>query len=160
MREDRFVQAFADAGLYGVEIAARQSEPWAVVRGIEFRSMTVVAHKGKEGPCREHLEAVIYNGPWSRVVDDDGHVLQRGVRTAVCRKTFEIYGREPYADHVTPLPPLVEVSAEDAGEFDCRRDALRDPAETKSGVVRADVAPGTSCCEPGGEDVAGGSSCC
>ena len=31
MREDRFLQAFADAGLYGVEIVSYQSEPWAVV---------------------------------------------------------------------------------------------------------------------------------
>ena len=88
LREDRFLSAFADAGLYGIEVAAYQSEPWAVVDGIEFRSMTVVAHKGKEGPCFEHNEAVIYKGPWKQVVDDDGHVLRRGERTAVCRKNL------------------------------------------------------------------------
>jgi len=60
MREDRFLQAFADAGLYGIEIAAYQSEPWAIVEGIEFRSMTGLAYKGKEGPCYDHGEAVIY----------------------------------------------------------------------------------------------------
>ncbi|MDF1801177.1 MAG: methyltransferase domain-containing protein, partial [Planctomycetota bacterium] len=83
MREDRFLQAFADVGLYGVQIAAYQSEPWAVVEGIEFRSMTVIAYKGKEGACYEHNEAVIYKGPWSEVRDDDGHVFRRGERTAV-----------------------------------------------------------------------------
>ncbi|MEM8709719.1 MAG: methyltransferase domain-containing protein, partial [Planctomycetota bacterium] len=72
MREDRFLQAFADAGLYGVEIAAYQTEPWAIVEGIEFRSMTVLAYKGKEGPCYDHGEAVIYKGPWKAVIDDDG----------------------------------------------------------------------------------------
>jgi SAM-dependent methyltransferase len=145
MREDRFVQAFSEAGLYGVRIASYQKEPWAIVGGIEFRSMTVVAWKGKQGACLDHNEAVIYNGPWSQVVDDDGHVLRRGERTAVCRKTFGIYTREPYADQVTPVPPLVEVGEQEAGEFDCRRDVVRAPRETKQGVLREEVAPGAAC---------------
>ncbi|HED66147.1 MAG TPA: methyltransferase domain-containing protein [Planctomycetes bacterium] len=153
MREDRFLAAFADAGLYGIQITSFQSEPWAVVGGIEFRSMTVVAHKGKEGECMEHNEAVIYNGPWSQVRDDDGHVLKRGERTAVCRKTFRILTSEPYADQITPIPPLVPISEDEARPFDCGHARTRDARETKEGVVRDDVAPGTSCCEPGG-------SCC
>ena len=48
-REDRFLKAFEDAGFYEVQIAARQSEPWRTIEGIEFRSLTVVAHKGKQG---------------------------------------------------------------------------------------------------------------
>jgi arsenite methyltransferase len=148
MREDRFLEAFADAGLYGLEIAAYQTEPWAVVHGIEFRSMTVVAHKGKEGPCQEHNEAVIYRGPWKQVVDDDGHVLRRGERAAVCRKTFEILTRDPYGDSVVPVPPLSPIEPADARPFDCHGTRRRLPEETKHGVLRADVAPGT-CCAPG-----------
>lgn len=148
MREDRFLQAFADAGLYGVEIVAYQSEPWAVVEGIEFRSMTVVAHKGKEGACLEHNEAVVYKGPFSRVYDDDGHVLKRGVRTAVCHKTFGILTSGPYAEHFVPVEPLVEIRPADAQTFDCRSFPERAPAETKLGVQRADVAPGVSSCDP------------
>jgi len=149
LREDRFVQAFADAGLHGVEIVSRQSEPWAVVEGIEFRSMTVVAHKGKEGPCWEHNEAVIYKGPWKEVVDDDGHRLRRGERTAVCRKTFGILTGAPYGDSVAPVPPLVPVDPADARPFDCRATPRRDPAETKHGAAPRDVAPGCgdgACC--------------
>lgn len=153
LREDRFVQAFVDAGLYGVEVVAYQREPWAVVQGLEFRSMTIVAYKGLEGPCWDHNEAVIYNGPWKQVVDDDGHVLKRGERTAVCRKTFEIYTRAPYADQVEPVSPLVEVAAADAEPFDCRGPHTRAPRQTKHGVQRADVAPGT------GEEC-GPSGCC
>ena len=163
MREDRFVQAFADAGLYGVEIAAYQKEPWAVVKGIEFRSMTVVAWKGKEGACYDHNEAVVYNGPWSRVEDDDGHAYVRGERTAVCRKTFEILTRPPYAASMTPVPPLVPVAADDAPLFDCSNDVLRPAAQTKHGIVRSDVAPGTnSCCDPADEPADNSSSggCC
>lgn len=158
MREDRFLQAFADAGLYGVEVVAYQREPWAVVEGIEFRSMTVVAHKGKEGACWDHGEAVIYRGPFRSVVDDDGHVFSRGERAAVCRKTYDLLRRAPYAEAFVPVPPLVEVSAADAAPFDCAQTPRCDPAETKRGVVRADLAPGLddgaagACCEPG--------SCC
>jgi SAM-dependent methyltransferase len=148
MREDRFLQAFADAGLYGIEIASYQAEPWAVVEGIEFRSMTVLAHKGKEGARLDHNEAVVYNGPWSQVQDDDGHVLERGKRTAVSRKTFELLQREPYASQITPVRPLIEVPESEARPFGCNVDKLRSPAQTKTGVTRADVAPGTgsSCC--------------
>lgn len=148
MREDRFLDAFAEAGLYGVEIASYQSEPWAIVEGIEFRSMTVIAHKGKEGPCYDHAEAVVYKGPWKSVTDDDGHTLYRGQRMAVCRKTFGIYTSEPYADSIQPIAPLEEIAAEDAALFDCNVDATRPPAVTKFGVTRDDVAPGTSCCDP------------
>jgi SAM-dependent methyltransferase len=158
MREDRFLQAFADAGLHGVEIAAYQSEPWAIVQGIEFRSMTVLAYKGKEGPCYDHGEAVVYKGPWKSVVDDDGHTLHRGQRTAVCRKTLGLYESAPYADDVISVRPLTEISAEDAPLFDCSRDSLRTPAETKLGAARPDVAPGTSCCDPA--DGGDSANCC
>jgi arsenite methyltransferase len=150
LREDRFAEAFAGAGLYGVEIVSRREEPWAVVEGIEFRSVTLVAHKGKEGPCWDHNEAVIYKGPWREVLDDDGHRLRRGERTAVCRKTFQIYTSEPYAAQVLPVPPLAEVAPGSAAPFDCSRDSVRRPQETKLGVARADVAPG-KCCEPGAD---------
>jgi len=48
MREDRFLRAFADAGLVEVEVVSRQEEPWAVVNGIEFRSLTVTAWKSEK----------------------------------------------------------------------------------------------------------------
>lgn len=153
MRADRFLAAFVEAGLYGIEVVAYQEGPWAVVDGIEFRSMTVVAHKGKEGPCWEHNEAVIYRGPWSEVRDDDGHVLRRGEPTAVCRKTFEILTRAPYAASVLPVPPLVPVPEGEARPFACSGTRARAPSETKLGIVRPDVAPGTGACDPA-------SSCC
>ncbi len=151
LREDRFVQAFADAGLHGIEVVAYQREPWAVVQGLEFRSMTIVAYKGQDGPRRDHGEAVVYRGPWKQVVDDDGQVLNRGERTAVCRRTFELYARPPYAAHVEPVPPLVEVSDADAQPFGCGGPRTRAPGETKRGAVREDVAPGTGeACGPTG----------
>ena len=67
--------------------------PYQTVEGIEFRAITVTAYKGKEGPCIERNQAVIYRGPWKQVVDDDGHTLERGARMAVCDKTFKLYSQ-------------------------------------------------------------------
>jgi len=149
-REDRFLEEFQEAGFYGIEILARQAEPWARVEGIEFRSVTVRAFKGKDGPCLDARQAVIYNGPWQRVVDDDGHVLVRGRRMAVCDKTFQIYSRAPYAEQITPIPPAQPVPLEQAPEFDCHASAVRSPRETKQSVPRETILPQVDCCCPSG----------
>lgn len=152
-REDLFLEAFERAGFYGMEIAGRDEKPWRVVEGIEFRAVTIVARKGKQGACFEPNQAVIYKGPWKRVVDDDGHILERGARMAVCDKTFQIYQKEPYASQIIAVEPIENVTLENVEEFDCRRTAKRSPRETKgleydltdlTGVNSC--APGESCC--------------
>jgi len=146
--EDQLLKEFADVGFYGIEILSRQAEPWATVEGIEFRSVTVQAFKGKEGPCMEHKQAVIYKGPWKAVVDDDGHTLRRGERMAVCDKTYQIYNRPPYAEQIIPVPPCEEIPADDAAEFDCRRNVVRHPRETKGEDYGVTTMPEGDCCGP------------
>lgn len=131
LTETGFLQAFEDAGFYGIQILSRQEEPWQTVEGIEFRSVTVAAYKGKQGPCHETNKAAIYLGPWMEVRDDDGHVFRRGVREAVCEKTFQILMREPYAGQFAAVLPHAEVPLEEAQPFDCRRTEPRHPQETK-----------------------------
>ncbi len=149
--EGTFLAAFEKAGFYGIRILERGNQPWRTVDGIEFRAMTVEAFKGKEGPCLERNQAVIYNGPFKEVLDDDDNRMERGRRYAVCDKTFRLYQQEPYRDHFEFVEPLVEVPLETAGPFDCSRTPLRHPRETKGQDYRVtnDPAP---CCEPG--------SCC
>lgn len=149
-REDLFLEAFADAGFYGIEIVSRQEEAWATVEGIEFRSMTVQAFKGKDGPCLDRRQAVIYNGPWKSVIDDDGHKLVRGQRMAVCEKTFQIYTQAPYADKITPIPPVHEVPIERAKPFDCHGVPIRSAKETKQGSGQLTLLPDGDCCGPDG----------
>ncbi len=147
-QEAEFLVQFQQAGFYGIEIVERQVEPWATVEGIEFRSITVRAFKGKEGPCQDHKQAVIYRGPWKSVTDDDGHLLRRGVRTAVCKKTFDIYTNAPYAEHLCALSPYTQVNADAAEPFDCQQNAIRDPRETKgTGFIKTEL-PTTDCCGP------------
>jgi ubiquinone/menaquinone biosynthesis C-methylase UbiE len=132
-REDRFLERFEQAGFYGVEVLARQERPWQVIDGIEFRSVTVRAFKGKQGPCLDRHQAVIYRGPWQSVCDDDGHTLRRGRRMAVCDKTFRILtdAKGPYAADVLLVPPLNEVPLEQAGPFACTGSTVRHPRQTK-----------------------------
>lgn len=151
-REDLFTEAFERAGFYGIEIVKRDEKPWRIVEGIEFRSVTVVAYKGKQGACYERNQAVIYKGPWKKVIDDDGHVLERGARMAVCDKTFNIYLKEPYAEQVIPIEPIENIELETAQEFDCRRTAIRHPRETKgleynlTDLSGGDCDPQSGCC--------------
>lgn len=147
--ETEFLDAFAAAGFYGMELVDRPHDPWATVEGIEFRSVTVRAFKGKEGPCFDHNEAVIYKGPWKQVIDDDGHVLKRGVPTAVCRKTFEIYTRSPYVDHIIAVPPRQAVSIADAKPFNCHDAKIRSAKETKGSEFKSTQLPDNTCCGSG-----------
>lgn len=129
--EEGFLKAFEQAGFYGIEILKRDAEPWQTVEGIEFRSVTVQAWKGKQGPCFERNQAVIYNGPFLKVLDDDGHAMERGRCYAVCDKTYNIYKKAPYSDHFSFVDPLTEIPLEGAKPFDCTRTAIRHPKETK-----------------------------
>ncbi len=118
-QEEGFLQAFTDAGFYGVTLDKRDGAPWQVVEGIEFRSVTVVAYKGKQGPCMDHGQAVVLKGPFSSVVDDDDHVYERGVPTAVCAKTFDILSKAPYDGMFELLEPAEPVDPSTAPVFDC-----------------------------------------
>lgn len=146
-QEEAFLEAFEKAGFYGIEMPVLQEKPWQVVEGIEFRSTTVIAYKGKEGPCDDYHQAVIYRGPFKRVSDDDGHVFERGQRTAVCRKTFSIMTRAPYADCFIPVEPYQQVSDSEARPMDCRG-ARRSPRVTKGKNYKLTIA-GDECCGSG-----------
>ena len=144
-----FVAALEDAGFHGITVDKFETEPWQIVEGIEYRSATYLAYKGKQGECLEKNQAVIYKGPFRQVQDDDGHVFMRGERSAVCEKTFNLMQREPYTDMFYTVEPSVPVTdrimwpAEDCG---VRR---RDPQETKRGAPKLTTDPSqssSSCC--------------
>ena len=146
--EHEFLQAFADAGFYGIEIVGRQQEAWAILEGIEFRSMTLQAYKGNAGPCLDLQQAVLYNGPWKSVTDDDGYVLRRGERLSVCGRSYKIYSRDPYQDQVTLIPPTKSVPEAEDGHLDCHNRQVRDPRVTKGDASSATVLPQRDCCGP------------
>jgi ubiquinone/menaquinone biosynthesis C-methylase UbiE len=148
-REEGFLEMFEQAGFYGMEILVRQEQPWQVIDGIEFRSMTVRAFKGKEGDGWERDQAVIYKGPWKAVQDDHGHTLYRGQRMAVGDKTFKIYTNPQgaYAQDILPILPNQDIPLDIAQPFDCSRTEIRHPRETKGLDYHATIKPdGGACC--------------
>jgi arsenite methyltransferase len=150
-QEQTLLRELEAAGFYGIRVAAWSETPFRVVQGIEFRAVTVTAHKGIEGPCYEANQAVLYRGPWREVRDDDGHVLRRGERTAVCAKTYDILTSPPYADHLVPIAPRREIPQAQRAPFDCARSTARDPRETKGEGYEAtsdasEGCEGSGCC--------------
>jgi arsenite methyltransferase len=152
LREDEFLDAFVEAGFEGVRILERGDAPWRVVEGIQFRSLTVEAFRVETGACLEHNQAVIYQGPWKQVLDDDGHTLFRGQRMAVCARTFRKFTSAPYADQIVGVEPLVAIDPSKATPFACTGDRVRSAKETKAGSLPVTIQADESCCEPG--------SCC
>jgi ubiquinone/menaquinone biosynthesis C-methylase UbiE len=59
LREDRFLEAFEEAGFYGITLAERGEDPWRTIEGIEFRSVTVIAYKGQPGACIDEKHGVV-----------------------------------------------------------------------------------------------------
>lgn len=89
-REDLFLEMFKNAGFSGIEILARQSQPWQVINGIEFRSLTVRAYKLNSSSCCSPKEQiVIYKGPWQEVKDDQGNTFKRGEKTKVNQEIYQ-----------------------------------------------------------------------
>ena len=151
LTEEGFLKAFSDAGFYGIQILKRDREPWQTVEGFEFRSVTVEAFKGKQGPCVERNQAVIYRGPFKEVLDDDGHRMERGGRYAVCDKTYNLYRKAPYQDFFELIDPLTEIPLAAAKPFDCSRTSIRHPKETKGQDYNV-TTEASNCCD--------GGSCC
>lgn len=144
LQEHEFFALLEEVGFYGITLEKRETDPWQVVDGIEYRSVTVLAWKGKEGPCWDKNEAVIYKGPFSSVADDDGHTYSRGQPVAVCEKTYTILNSEPYADHFYPVPAQTVVAEQIP--FECSSDTLRTPQETKAGIAPETRAGEPACC--------------
>jgi arsenite methyltransferase len=149
LTEEGFFAAFEDTGFYGIQILTRDPKPWRTIRGIEFRSVTIEAFKGKQGGCFERNQAVIYRGPFREVLDDDNHRMERGRRYAVCDKTYNLYKKAPYREFFEFVDPIVDVPLAEAKPFDCSRIALRHPTETKGHNYDITTEANNKCCDGG-----------
>lgn len=148
-----FLEAFVDAGFAAVGYDKWDASPWQVVEDIEFRSVTLTAVKGEGTGCIDRGHGVIYKGPYSSVMDDEGHEFPRGVRIAVCERTFRFCTEGPMANDFIGIAPAV---LKDPIEYCAPIGTIRHPAETKSGT-HVHGEPSDSCCAPSAED---STSCC
>ena len=110
---DEYLGAIVRAGFGTLEIRSRR--PYRVLDrrrfGVEtdllLESVEVVAVKGavpSDGPCVFAGETVIYVGDDEAFDDGRGHVVQRDVPLAVCRKTAAALKRVGSVDLIVTLP--------------------------------------------------------
>ena len=106
-----------------------------------------------------------YKGVWGDggmdgifvITDDDGHSFERGIRYAVCDKTYNIYSKEPYAGSFELIEPMTNIPLDQATDFNCKANARRPAQESKGQDYKA-TTEASNCCEPSSDD--DGTSCC
>jgi SAM-dependent methyltransferase len=142
-QESAFLAAFREAGFIAVAYDKWEAEPWRVVEGIEFRSVTLTALKGAGTPCLDVGHAVIYRGPFASVTDDEGHVYFRGERMAVCERTYRLLTEQPpYRDDFIGIAPAVMREPVPW----CAPSGTRRPAAESKGGRHDTACGGGSCC--------------
>jgi SAM-dependent methyltransferase len=142
--ELELLHALEAAGFRGIAIDKWEAEPFAVVEGIEFRSVTLTACKVDAGPGRDANQALIYRGPWKAVEDEGGNRFVRGERTAVSAGGFQTFSDAPYGDEFVLIRPRVSVPDAERPVF--QGAGPRDPRETKGAGYRATQKPGQKGC--------------
>ncbi len=110
--ESDFLTAFEEAGFHGIRYRKFDLQPWRIVDGIVFRSVTVEAFKAPEEIGGTGRHAVIYKGPYRSVEDEEGNLLRRGERVAVSDQQLERYRRSPYKESLVLVGPENETDAE------------------------------------------------
>ncbi len=140
-QEEEFLDVFASAGFAAVAYDKWDAAPWQVVEGIEFRSVTLTASKPTGTECIDRGHAVIYKGPFSSVWDDEGHEFPRGVRMAVCERTFAYLTEGPLAASFIGVAPA---TLREPVAWCAPAGTRRPAAETKGGIHSGES------CTPGG----------
>ncbi len=140
--ERQFSQAFLDAGFVLVNYDKWDAQPWRVVEGIEFRSVTLMAMKVEPQELRDAGHAVIYKGPYSEVRDDEGQVYPRGQRIAVSRRSFRVLLDGPLEDDFIGIEPA---HAQETVPFRAPAGTVRPALESK-GASHRSTSEGGSCC--------------
>jgi ubiquinone/menaquinone biosynthesis C-methylase UbiE len=95
LKEDEFMETARSAGAYGLEVLSRSL--YRVAEGIRFYSIVLRGYKFVKGAeCLYRGHFAIYNGPFSKISDDDGHNFPAGVMVEICTDTLEKLQSPPY----------------------------------------------------------------
>jgi len=129
MTESDFLEAFEEAGFYGIRFRKFDVEPWRVIDGVVFRSVTVEAFKGVSDDSEEAAVCeAIYQGPFKAIQDEDGQIWERGDRSKIGKAAFERLKASPYGDSFTFLgiggsdSPQIQYQAVSANSSTCCSD--------------------------------------
>jgi len=108
LSEDEFVAEVEKAGFYGVGVLKKQF--WKEVEGYDFFSVTVRGFKfQKTAGCVFLGHRAVYLGPYTSVMDEEGHLFPRGQAIEVCTDTVAKLSHEPYKGAFVLLDPGVSV---------------------------------------------------
>lgn len=110
-QETEFADVFAQTGFQAVTYDKWDEQPWQVVEGIAFRSVTLTAVKPLTGMNGVHGSTVIYRGPFTAVIDDAGSRYERGQRVAVSAQTHDMLTAGAYNNAFIALPESGTTSA-------------------------------------------------
>lgn len=142
-QELEMLQMFQEAGFIAVSYDKWSEAPWQVVEGIEFRSATLTAVKREQTEAVDKGHAAIYRGPFSFVIDDEGHEFPRGERMAVCERTFNILSHEPYKESFIGIAPTKQ---KEPTAWSLSAGTKRAASETKQGSYSSNDKSPDSCC--------------
>jgi len=142
-QEQEFLQAFCDAGFLAVSYDKWDGQPWRVIDGVEFRSVTLTAVKGSGQACLDIGQAVIYRGPYKSITDDEGHVFPRGERMAVCERTFKFLMEGPLKNDFIGINPS---AARTPVPWCAPAGTLRPAQETKGAAHSGTSCGSAGCC--------------
>lgn len=103
-------------------------------------SFTVLASKGKHGPCFFNGKTAKYSGSALAALDDDNHVFIHGLAKLVCDKTAEILALSPYDGLINCAKGNDKQSEDGADDYEQTLTELynqlksieKDPADRKS----------------------------
>jgi len=135
--EADFPHVFAEAGFHAVCYDKWETEPWQVIEGIAFRSVTLTAVKPSFETGREGDHTLIYRGPFSQVSDDAGNHYVRGKRTLVPERLHALLTSGPYTDSF-----IDPASAQGRAEAPC----CGSPAATGYTRESPEATPLRDCC--------------
>lgn len=148
--EKVFLDTFEQNGFVGVAYDKWSEEPWQTVANVEFRSVTLIAHKPLAISADDVGQAAFYKGPYQAVtITSNNQQLSfpRGERMIVDECTAEMMAQGFFGDDFIVIHP---VEKKPAASMCCMVGKMRAAAETKGGRQSALTgAPGGSpgsCC--------------
>jgi arsenite methyltransferase len=94
--ETEFLNAFTAAGFMATKYDKWDTDPWQIINGIAFRSVTLTAIKPDSSGKPSSQRSVIYRGPFAAVTDDAGTTYQRGQRIPVNETTHTLLTNPAY----------------------------------------------------------------
>ncbi len=112
-QEEEFLQAFTDAGFMQVAYDKWNEAPWRVVKGIEFRAITLIA--AKPMAVEQDVKALMYLGPYKRIEDDFGNCFVRGRRLTVSSTAYQTLLNSDLRDQFVGFDLQAEQTADNGG---------------------------------------------